>query len=268
MKSSLIRTGSSGSLPVHSSFVPTSPRVSVPGKYSGEKSKSSPAISLHFHVNQTPNRRVSSESDLKLSGNFAKLTRERSQSFPAIIPEEDYFSDGGALILTENGFNHEIYTPVDELAFSGDGIGKGRAFGGGRGGYGFGSGGGNSDRKDIGAYYQEMLKSDPMNSLLLRNYGKFLHEVEGDSVKAEECYGRAILASPGDGEVLSLYGKFIWETQRDGDRAKSYFSQAVQASPEDSMVMGSYAQFMWEAEDDEEDEGDIEVSQAAMVAAY
>lgn len=35
------------------------------------------------------------------------------------------------------------------------------------------------------------------------------------------------------------------------------------------MVMGSYAQFMWEAEDDEEDEeGDIEVSQAAMVAAY
>lgn len=35
------------------------------------------------------------------------------------------------------------------------------------------------------------------------------------------------------------------------------------------MVMGSYAQFMWEAEDDEEDEGgDIQVSQAAMVEAY
>ncbi|KAK1374987.1 Adenosine monophosphate-protein like [Heracleum sosnowskyi] len=267
MKSSLIRTSSSGSLPVHSSFVPSSPRVSVPGKYSGERSKCSPTISLHFHVNQNPIRRASSESDLKISGSFGKLTRERSQSFPAIIPEEDYFADGsGALNLTENGFNHQSYTPVDELTFSGDGIGKGRAFGG---GYGFGSGGGSSDRKEIGAYYEEMLKSDPMNSLLLRNYGKFLHEVEGDSVKAEECYGRAILASPGDGEVLSLYAKFIWETQRDGDRAKSYFNQAVQASPHDSMVMGSYAQFMWEAEDDEEDEGgDIEVSQAAMVEAY
>lgn len=36
------------------------------------------------------------------------------------------------------------------------------------------------------------------------------------------------------------------------------------------MVMGSYAQFMWEAEDDEEDGGDIEVSQsqAAMVEAF
>lgn len=269
MKSSLIRTSSSGSLPVHSSFVPTSPRVSVPAKFSGDKSKCSPTISLHFHVNQTPIRRVSSESDLKGSGSFSKLSRERSQSFPAIILEEDYFSDDvGALTLSESGFRHQNYTPVDESAFSGDGIGKGRVFGGGRGGCGFGNGGGGSDRKEIGAYYQEMLKSDPMNSLLLRNYGKFLHEVEGDSVKAEECYGRAILASPGDGEVLSLYGKFIWETQRDGDRAKSYFSQAVQASPDDSMVMGSYAQFMWEAEDDEEDEGDIEVSQAAMVEAY
>lgn len=61
--------------------------------------------------------------------------------------------------------------------------------------------------------------------------------MEGDSVKAEECYGRAILASPGDGEVLSLYGKFIWETQRDGDRAKSYFNQAVQASPDDRYLI-------------------------------
>lgn len=274
MKSSLIRTGSSGSLPLPSSFVPTSPRVSVPAKYSGDKSNCSPTISLHFHVNQTPIRRVSSESDLKLSGSFEKLPCERSQSFPAIIVEEDYLSDevgvggSGALTLTENGLDHQNYTPVDELAFSGDGFGKGRTFGGGRGGYGFGSGGGGSDRKKIGAYYQEMLKSDPMNSLLLRNYGKFLHEVEGDSVKAEECYGRAILASPGDGEVLSLYGKFIWETQRDGDRAESYFNQAVQASPDDSIVMGSYAQFMWEAEDDEEDGGDIEVSQTALVEAY
>lgn len=179
MKSSLIRTGSSGSLPVHSSFVPTSPRVCLPGN----NCKCSRTVALHFHVNQSPIRRVSSESDLKLSGSFAKLTRERSQSFPAIIPEEDYFSDdvvvggSGALTLTENGFDNQNYTPADELAFSGDGMGKGRVYGGGRGGNGFGSGGGTSDRKDLGAYYKQMLKCDPMNSLLLRNYGKFLNEV-------------------------------------------------------------------------------------------
>lgn len=61
--------------------------------------------------------------------------------------------------------------------------------------------------------------------------------MEGDTVRAEECYGRAILASPGDGEVLSLYGKFIWDTQRDGDRARSYFNQAVQASPDDRYLL-------------------------------
>lgn len=53
---------------------------------------------------------------------------------------------------------------------------------------------------------------------------------------AEEYYGRAILASPGDGELLSLYGKLIWETHRDGDRAKSYFDRAVSASPDDWYV--------------------------------
>ena len=52
-------------------------------------------------------------------------------------------------------------------------------------------------------------------------------------MRAEEYSGRAILASPGDGELLSLYGRLIWETHRDGDRAKSYFDQAVYASPHD-----------------------------------
>ncbi|GFZ00783.1 tetratricopeptide repeat (TPR)-like superfamily protein [Actinidia rufa] len=90
---------------------------------------------------------------------------------------------------------------------------------------------------------RRMLKSNPTDSLLLRNYGRFLHEIEGDVVKAEEYYGRAILASPGDGEVLALYGNLIWETQRDRDRAKSYFDRAVHSSPDDCMVLGSYAHF-------------------------
>lgn len=58
-------------------------------------------------------------------------------------------------------------------------------------------------------------------------------QVDKDTAKAEEFYGRAILANPGDGELLSLYGKLIWETERDEERAKSYFDQAIHATPDD-----------------------------------
>ncbi|XP_076934894.1 uncharacterized protein LOC143601341 [Bidens hawaiensis] len=130
----------------------------------------------------------------------------------------------------------------------------------------------NNELNKIGAHYQKMLKTDhPNNPLLLRNYSKFLHEVEGDTVKAEEYYARAILANPGDGELLSLYGKLIWDMQRNEERAQSYFDQAVIASPDDCMVMGSYAQFMWEADEDEDEESGSKASvcaSQALLAAF
>ncbi|KAJ8650512.1 hypothetical protein MRB53_003535 [Persea americana] len=162
---------------------------------------------------------------------------------------------------------------VEELEVSGGGRGKGRKAGGGNGG-GRGDDGsgaspdGNEDQNKIGAYYQQMLKANPANPLLLRNYGKFLHEVERDYVRAEEYYGRAILASPGDGEVLSLYGKLIWETQSDQERAKGYFDQAIKACPEDCYVLGSYAHFLWAAGDDEEEEeNQVEAKTPPLVEA-
>lgn len=73
----------------------------------------------------------------------------------------------------------------------------------------FGIGGGNQEVSSTDsvsecteAYYQKMLEANPDNSLLLRNYAKFLHEVQGNLAKAEEYYGIAILASPGDGGYL------------------------------------------------------------------
>uniref|UniRef100_A0A5B7AIJ1 TmcB/TmcC TPR repeats domain-containing protein n=1 Tax=Davidia involucrata TaxID=16924 RepID=A0A5B7AIJ1_DAVIN len=300
MKAVLLRTGS---VPVQHSFVPGSPRVSfsvhdsLAAKLSGDRNKAvSPRISLHLEAsrrNEIPPtrsiRRASSESDMirsesEVSGGFSRLSGAGSRSFPARIPEEGYLSEVkedvvggvGSLFFTERSCDRnyardwpESGIPVEELGFSGGGIGKGSKIGGGGSGDDFGIGtftGGNADRKKIGAYYEEMLKSNPTDSLLLRNYGKFLHEVERDTVKAEEYYGRAILASPGDGEMLSLYGKLIWETQRDEDRAKSYFDQAVHASPNDSTVLGSYAHFMWEAEE-EELQGEEELS-PAMVEAF
>lgn len=136
----------------------------------------------------------------------------------------------------------------EEVEFTGGGgcggDEKGKKIGGG-GGSGGGGGGG-----EIGEYYKEMLKVDPENPLLLRNYGKFLQEIEGDVEGAEECYGRAILVSPGDGEVLSLYGKLMWEVHSDDERAEVYYKRAVEASPDDSYVLGSYAHFLWNAEEE------------------
>ncbi|KAL9246942.1 hypothetical protein vseg_020420 [Gypsophila vaccaria] len=111
-----------------------------------------------------------------------------------------------------------------------------------------------NEKSKIKEYYLALLMSNPCDSLILRNYGKYLHEVEKNSKKAEEYYGRAILANPGDGELLSLYANLIWETQNDQRRAHSYFHQAIRASPHDCTVLGSYAHFLWEIEDDDEDD--------------
>lgn len=188
------------------------------------------------------------------------LSKMGSRSFTTPrIPEVQFEDCGGdAEDWPANGITWE------ELGSPGGGMNKNRkSGGGGNGGYGS-----DAEGKKMGDYYQEMIKSDPTNSLLLRNYGRYLHEVEGDVVKGEEYYGRAILASPGDGEVLSLYGKLIWESHRDEKRAKSYFTQALQASPNDCMVLGSYAHFLWEAEEEEEECGDDELPIPTMVEAF
>ncbi|CAN8325046.1 unnamed protein product [Cochlearia groenlandica] len=206
-------------------------------------------------------RRVLSESDVIISERTSKSVVGSKPSPTAKIPEEDEigFSDD---------WGSSIPAKEDEGFFSDDG-GSGY-IGGGRNDGGDG-GGGNDDKFKIGDYYKEMLKSDPNNSLLLMNYGKYLYEVEKDGKRAQEYYGRAILENPCDGEALSMYGKLIWETQRDDKRAQAYFDQALIASPHDCMVLGSYAHFMWEAEDDEEDgeeEEDLMVAVSpAMVSA-
>jgi len=142
---------------------------------------------------------------------------------------------------------------------------------------GFGTGGGNQEvsRADsvsdcTEVYFQKMLEANPGNSLLLRNYAKFLHEVQGNLAKAEEYYERAILASPGDGEVLALYAKLMWEVRRDAHHAEAYFDQAVQANPDDCFVLGSYAHFLWDSEEGEAGSTDSEMQQssAAPVMSY
>ncbi|XP_049386979.1 uncharacterized protein LOC125851242 [Solanum stenotomum] len=104
--------------------------------------------------------------------------------------------------------------------------------------------------------YMRMIKENPHNPVLLRNYAQFLSQSKGDLLGAEEYYSRAILADPTDGETISQYAMLIWQLHRDEDKASTYFKRAVQASPEDGDVLAAYARFLWQTEEDEDGEED------------
>ncbi|XP_038888361.1 uncharacterized protein LOC120078207 [Benincasa hispida] len=262
MKSALLRTGSVPVLSPAAASFSFSNNKPLYGVFSCYKSSvSSPKISLHFEINHRRGknssriRRAASESDITQSlhevlnphdqsSGVRSRSRSRSRSFPSGIPEEELLnedeSDGDSM--------------KDGVDFVSDTFSNG-----------------SNDRSKIGAYYEELLKLNPSDALLLRNYGKFLHEVVKDTIRAEECYSRAILASPTDGELLALYGKLVWDTQRDKRRAQYYFDRAVYASPSDCLVIGHYAHFLWQVEDDEAAAAAAaaaEAPPAAVVSAY
>ncbi|MCO5590767.1 hypothetical protein L7F22_044742 [Adiantum nelumboides] len=107
---------------------------------------------------------------------------------------------------------------------------------------------GDADPTDL--CYRQLLRMDPQNPLLLRNYAQFLSEIKHDYKKSEEYYERAILACPSDGEVLSTYAKHLWDVNKDAQRAGSYFDQAIKATPNDCYVLASHASFLWQLEED------------------
>ncbi|WVZ10883.1 hypothetical protein V8G54_015413 [Vigna mungo] len=257
MRASLIRTGS---LPIPNPVFHGSPRCSVTRQTSlpGDKNHAKfSTISVHYsHFNarrDAPQKRINRASSEGAPENFCvrrNLNCTGSCSPPPIIPlEEQFFSDAN---LHKPSYLETLREDMESGGGDGDDHGDATV-----------TGGNGGERMKIDAYYEEMLKSNPTDALLLRNYGKFLHEVEKDARRAEEYYGRAILANPSDGELLSLYGALIWETQRDEWRAKSYFDQAIHAAPNDCTVLGSYAHFMWEAEEEEELNGGM----TEMIAA-
>lgn len=64
----------------------------------------------------------------------------------------------------------------EEVEYSG-GSGKGKGIKSMGGNFGEGGNEENNGNRKIDDYYQEVLRADPGNPLLLRNYGRFLHEV-------------------------------------------------------------------------------------------
>ncbi|KAJ0495978.1 putative tetratricopeptide-like helical domain superfamily [Helianthus annuus] len=204
----------------------------------------SPTLSLHSS-NDSPKKisRSSSESDLV---SFSVSKRRNSLSgasslLSSVSVEEDVEAEEieskGLLLFSSSGLDVDEVVVVD---------------GGG------GGGGDGSDGTDV--YYMNMIETDPGNSLILANYAKYLKEVRGDVLKAEEYCSRAILANPNDGTALAMYAELIWETHKDASRARSYFDQAVKASPDDCYVMASYARFLWDADEEDEEEEEQQVS--------
>ncbi|KAG8084274.1 hypothetical protein GUJ93_ZPchr0010g7663 [Zizania palustris] len=146
----------------------------------------------------------------------------------------------------------DILHGEEEVEGAGAGAGKGNDRSG-RGRRG-GDGGGQGMHMNMGEYYRRVLRMEPENPLVLRNYGRYLQEVEGDMAGAEDCYGRALLSCPDDGDLLTLYGRVLWEARQDKERAATYLERAVQAAPDDCYVLGSYASFLWDAEQEDDDD--------------
>ncbi|OVA13424.1 Tetratricopeptide repeat-containing domain [Macleaya cordata] len=101
-------------------------------------------------------------------------------------------------------------------------------------------------------YYENILRENPCNPLILRNYAQYLYKIKKDYKRAEEFYSRAILAEPNDGEALSEYAKLRWEVHGEEEMASKFFVSAVHAAPENSDVLAAYASFLWETEERKE----------------
>lgn len=139
---------------------------------------------MHFEPNRRAIRRTSSESDviqreIKAVAGAKESFKRGSTPFPARIPEEEEFLLTGIASFSFSDDRkiwqeNEIW--MEDVGFPGGGMGNNRKFtGGGRDEQGANSSSG--DQSKTGAYYQEMIKSNPTNSLLLRNYAMYLHEV-------------------------------------------------------------------------------------------
>ncbi|KAF6141224.1 hypothetical protein GIB67_024308 [Kingdonia uniflora] len=113
----------------------------------------------------------------------------------------------------------------------------------------------------ITQHYEKMVKDNPCNPLVLRNYARHLYKIEKDYTRAEELYSRAILAEPNDGGVLSEYARLRWEIHGEEETASVYFESAVLASPKNSDVLAAYASFLWNTEDKQQVEDTVEKRQ-------
>ncbi|KAG2333618.1 hypothetical protein Bca52824_004798 [Brassica carinata] len=203
-------------------------------------------MSIHSSDESTRKiKRTASESDLK----HLTSTKHASKFLTGALMEDVEEGIGFGIIRTSS-YDGEIplsWAVEDETEVGGGGGSGGKGRCGGR------SDGGDDGEDTTDVHYRKMIEANPGNGIFLSNYAKFLKEVRGDYLKAEEYCGRAVLVSPYDGNVLAMYAELVWMIHKDSSRAESYFSRAVAAAPDDCYVQASYARFLWDDEDEEEE---------------
>lgn len=133
------------------------------------RTASAPALPDRDPLRRDGSRRGSTSAAFRRTTSDGRLSR--SAKLPAEGVKRKVFDFG-----VSGGTGEGVVVEEEEVEFSGGGVGEGRKSGSGRGGDGIGGGGG-SERRAMGAYYREMIEANPGDPLLLRNYGKFLHEV-------------------------------------------------------------------------------------------
>ncbi|KAL3812418.1 hypothetical protein ACJIZ3_013686 [Penstemon smallii] len=106
---------------------------------------------------------------------------------------------------------------------------------------------------DLEKYYDSMIRENPENPLVLRDYAHYL-ESKRDLTGAEEYYFRATVADPKNGEIMYRYAKLVWELHRDFNKASYYFERAAKAAPGNSHVLAAYASFLWETDENNEED--------------
>ncbi|OWM65922.1 uncharacterized protein LOC116201042 [Punica granatum] len=261
----------SASTPLLNSFTPHASKDSSPESESVAQLPRTRSITLtasssgsfspvdHDHSPKRMSRALS-ESNLRDLA-VPKKKPPLARALDGLAVEEEEKDLGGLALEDDGGLRIGSFggmflgSGLDKLCDVGGTAGGGGSDGGDGGHGGFGNGWENDrGNESTDAYYQKMIRADPGNPLLLSNYAKYLKELRGDLVKAEEYCGRAILANPNDGDTLSMYGDLVWQQHKDAARAETYFDQAVKASPDDCYVMASYARFLWDAEEDDDEE--------------
>lgn len=131
-------------------------------------------------------RRAISETDLFRSGS----ARVPLLLLPLEEDEKDAMTELKRQAFTVQGMVTKE-EPLEDLEMEevresfGSGMGNGGNFtNGSKGGRGSGD---QSENRRFHDRYEELLRSDPGNPLLLRNYGKFLHEVLASYTTATSC---------------------------------------------------------------------------------
>lgn len=99
------------------------------------------------------------------------------------------------------------------------------------------------DRTDLA--YQDAIRSDSMNSMLLANYAQFLFLVRKDHDRAEELFQKAVLCDPFDCDAITRFASFLWLARRNLVGAEKAYQAALRADPTNSFHAANYAHFLW-----------------------